>query len=303
MEMYSLTGIDTSYWLTKDKAWMAARKAQWPAIERFVEGNRRRSEVNVIKQYFLRGTMPKWEKYWDWGDNDRHVDVSVLLWLHPSNDPCVLKPLFNAYIESDLIHPLDVIRGYSVFMDAEFVAASSSTYTIDDYIFRYMGKKNIIVFRILFEDIAYVKEKVAALVVEDYPGLKGKFERSLGRFGYVHFLMMSSFLITDKNSFLIPNCLYQYDEVLDWCLKVMLTEHARESFLKGIEPKAGLYDYQKGLYRIHHFNTEEEGDTIRTRLVHKIRKMLDEHDFIPEFKKIWEDVKADKVDIKNPWKP
>jgi hypothetical protein len=31
--------------------------------------------------------------------------------------------------------------------------------------------------------------------------------------------------------------------------------------------------------------------------------MLDEHDFIPEFKKIWEDVKADKVDIKNPWKP
>jgi len=62
-----LNEINTSYWLIKDKAWMEARKAQWPEIERFVEGNRRKSEMNVIKQYFLRGTMPKWEKYWDWG--------------------------------------------------------------------------------------------------------------------------------------------------------------------------------------------------------------------------------------------
>lgn len=299
----NLESIDKQYWLTKDKAWMAARKAQWATIERFVEGNRRRSEVNVIKQYFLRGTMPKWEKYRDWGDNDRHVDVSVLLWLHPSSDPDVLTPLFNAYIESNLIHPLDVIRGYSVFMDAEFVAASYSTKTIDDYLFRYMGNKNIIVFRILFEDIAYVKEKVAALVAEDYRGLVGKFEGTLERFGYVHLLMMSSWLLIDKNSFLIPNFLYQYDEVLDWCVTDILTEHATEAFLKAIEPKAGLYDYQKGLYCIYHFNTEEEGDTCRTHLVHKIRKMLDEHDFIPEFKQIWEDVKAGKVDIKNPWKP
>ena len=302
MSINDLSKIDTKYWLTKDKAWMEARKAQWPAIERFVEGNRRRSEVNVIKQYFLRGTMPKWEKYWDWGDNDRHVDVSVLLWLHPSSDPDVLKPLFIAYMESDLIHPLDVIRGYSIFMDAEFVRTSSATETIDDYIFRYMGKKNIIVFRILFEDIDYVKEKVAALVVEDYRGLEGKFERTLERFGYLHFLRMSRWLLKDKKSFLIPNCLYQYDEVLDWCM-TMLTAHARDAFLKGIEPKAGLESYQKGLYRIHHFNTEEEGDTCRTHLVHKIRKMLDEHDFIPEFKQIWDDVKADKVNIKNPWKP
>jgi len=61
-----------------------------------------------------------------------------------------------------------------------------------------MGKKNIIVFRILFEDIAYVKEKVAGLVADDYRGLAGKFESTLERFGYRHFLMMGRWLLQDK---------------------------------------------------------------------------------------------------------
>jgi len=91
--------------------------------------------------------------------------------------------------------------------------------------------------------------------------------------------------------------------VLDWCITVILKGQAADAFLKDIKPQAGLESYQKGLYRIHHFNTEEEGDTCRTHLVYKIRKVLDEHDFIPEFKQIWEDVKLDKVNVKKPWKP
>ena len=295
-----IENIDKQYWLTKDKAWMEARKAQWPAIERFVEGHRRKSEMNVIKQYFLRGTMPKWEKYWDWGDEDRHVDVSVLLWLHPSSDPDVLKPLFIAYMESDLIHPLDVITGYRVFLDAEFVRATSTAKTIDEYIFRYMGKKNIIVFRILFEDIAYVKEKVAALVADDYKGLIGKFEATLGGLGFVHFLMMRYCLLQDPTLALSIDSLYQYDEVVEWCAS-NLTKNNEKNFLDSLIHAENLATYQEALYCFYHFDTEKEGDTIRTHFVHKIRKILDENEFIPEFKQIWKDVKAGKVDVEKPW--
>jgi len=63
-----------------------------------------------------------------------------------------------------------------------------------------------------------------------------------------------------------------------------------------------LKEYQKALYCFYHFDTEKEGDTSQTHFVNKIRKILDEREFIPEFKKMWLDVKADKIEVKNPWK-
>jgi hypothetical protein len=32
-----------------------------------------------------------------------------------------------------------------------------------------------------------------------------------------------------------------------------------------------------------------------------IRKILDERKFIPKFKQLWVDVKANKIDVKKPW--
>lgn len=56
----SFETFDTSYWLTKDNEWVESRKSQWPAIEKMVGLNRNKAEVNVIKQYFLRGKLPNW---------------------------------------------------------------------------------------------------------------------------------------------------------------------------------------------------------------------------------------------------
>src|SRR5688572_11362615 len=100
----SLEKIDTSYWKTKDAEWVAQREAQWPAIERMVGAERRKSEINVIKDYFMRGKMPNWKKYKEWNGDCRHVDLKVFLWLHPSDDHEVLKSLYKTYMESALIH-------------------------------------------------------------------------------------------------------------------------------------------------------------------------------------------------------
>lgn len=298
-----LEKIDTSYWLTKDKAWMEARKAQWPAIEKVVEGNRRKSEVTVIKQYFLRGTMPKWERYRDWDDLYRHLDLNLFLWLHPSSNPDVLKSLYTGYMESELIHPKDVTLGYALFLKHELMMATSSYKSLDEYPFPFMGEKNIILFRILFEDIDYAKDRILKLV-----GSQESFDKitkNIFEFlGYKHFRRMRHWLLQDPKLALSIYSLYQYEEVVDWCMTTTTTTSNINVLLDELKMKSpvNFKEYQKALYCFHHFDTEKEGDTCRTRFVHKIRKILDERDFIPEFKQMWLDVKAGKIEVKKPWK-
>lgn len=300
MEKFELANIDTSFWLTRDKTWMDDRKAQWPAIEKVVSDNRRKMDVNVIKQYFLRGKMPKWEKYQGWDDLFRHLDLMHFLWLHPSNDPEVLKQLYIGYMESELIHERDVMLGYGLFLKHEFVMAASSHKSIEEYPFPFMGKKNITLFRVMFEDIVYAKNSICRRV-----GGQEKFDKKAKNIfeclGYHHFLKMWLWLLQDPQSPLMLNSLYQYDEVVEWCMTTMTTNKSNE-FLEDIKPPVGLKEYQKALYCLSHFDTEEEGDTCRTRFVHKIRRILDEREFIPEFKQMWLGVKSGKIEVKDPWK-
>ncbi len=296
----SLEKIDTSYWKTKDQDWVEQRQAQWPYIERVVGSERRKSEVNLIKDYFLRGKMPNWKKYKEWNGDCRHVDLKIFLWLHPSDDTEVLKVLYKAYMESDLIHELDVIRGYGSFVSHEFLSAPSSKKTIEEYPFPFMGAKNIILFRVMFEDVEYATDRILRLV-----GGKENFDkkaREIFEFlGYHHFLHMRRWLLQDIKSPLCINNLYQYDDVLEWCLTT-LTPNKEKEFSEGLHTREYLQAFQRALYCLHHFDTEKEGDTCRSRAIHKIRKILDERKFVPEFKQMWEDVKAGKIEVKDPWK-
>lgn len=297
----SLEIIDTSYWLTKDKSWMEERKAQWPAIEKSVSLNRKKTETNVIKQYFLRGKMPKWEKYRDWNDIFRHLDLTMFLWLHPSNNPEVLKALHKDYMESELIDAQDIIAGYGSFLGHELMRATAPYTSLEEYPFPYMGEKNIILFRIMFNDMDYVKNAICSLV-----GGQENFDKKAKHvfefLGFMHFLYIRSWLSQDPTLPLALNCLYQYDEVLEWCLTTMIADKNKNEFLDGLNTPAYLQAFQKALYCIHHFDTDKEGDTCRTRSVYKIRKILDEREFLPEFKQMWSDIKADKIEVKNPWK-
>ncbi len=294
----SLESIDTSYWLTKNKIWMDKRIAQWPAIERVVGLNRKKTEVNVIKQYFLRGKMPKWEKYREWDDLFRPLDLNMFLWLHPSSDPDVLKLLYRDYMESDLIHENDVVLGYGSFLEHELLRAASTKKSLEEYPFPFMGEKNIILFRIMFEDISHLKKTISHLI-----GGPENFDKKAGHIfeavGYVYFLKMWRWLMQDPKSPLSLNSLYQYEDVLEYC---MSTTKYDDEFIKALEYPVNVEDFQKALYCIHNFNTQKEGDTCRTRFVHKIRKILDEREFISEFKQMWEDTKAGKIEVKDPWK-
>lgn len=295
----SLEKIDTSYWLTKDKSWVEERQAQWSAIEKVIGLNRRKSEVNVIKQYFLRGKMPNWEKYLDWDDIYRHLDVDLFLWLHPSNDPEVLKSLYKTYMESDVIHTRDVTGGYGEFIDNEFLRAPSSSKSVEEYPYPFRGEKNITLFRVMFEDIEYAKERICSLV-----GGQENFDKQASHIfeflGYQHFLSMRIWLLQDKNSPLCVHNLYQYDDVLEWCLTTLTAKNEKE-FLEGLPIPEYLEEFQKALYCINCFDTEKEGDTCRAQAVHKIRKILDERKFVPEFKQMWEDAKAGKIEVNEPW--
>ena len=296
----NLEKIDTSFWMTKDKNWMDERKAQWSAIEKVVSLNRKKTEVNVIKQYFLRGKMPKWEKYKDWDELFRHLDLEFFLWLHPSNNIEVIKALYKVYINSGLIHEKDVIKGYGFFLDNEFIRAVLPYKSMEDYPFPFMGKKNIILFSAMFEDINYAKNIIISLV-----GGKENFEKKAKHIfeflGYSHFLGIWQWLLNDPRSQLSLNCLYQYDEVLEWCLTT-LTASKEKEFLDGLEVPEYLQAFQKALFCIHNFDTKDEENAYRANCIFKVREILDEREFIPEFKQMWLDIKAGKIEVKDPWK-
>ncbi len=296
MAEFNLEKIDTSYWLTKDKTWVEQRKAQWPTIEKVVGLNLNKAEINVTKAYYLRGKMPNWSKYRDWEDLFRPLDLMLFLWLHPSEATEVLKPLYNTYMESDLIHPDDVTKGYVLFIENELRNAITTKKKLKDYSFPYMGKKNITLFRILFADIEYAKAKAASLASPK------SHEDKIGyNIGYLNFTSIWQWLMQDLTLPQASNCLYQYDEVLEWCLTT-LTKLQEQEFLSSLEHKINQTLYQKALYCIYHFDAEKNEESIRSRALVKVRQLLDENDFIPEFKQMWEGIKSGEIEVKNPWK-
>jgi hypothetical protein len=66
-----------------------------------------------------------------------------------------------------------------------------------------------------------------------------------------------------------------------------------------------LHQYEQwlliGLYRIHHFDLVAEGNSPRSRFVQKFTAMLEQREFPPEFKAMWEEVKRGEVEIADAW--
>lgn len=202
-------------------------------------------------------------------------------------------------MESDLIHEMDVILGYGSFVDNEFLRASASKKAIEEYQFPFMGAKNIILFRVMFKDVEYAIDRIRSLL-----GGQVNYDREAREIfeclGYHHFLHMTGFLLQDIKSPLCLNNLYQYDDVLEWCLTT-LTPNNEKKFVEGLSTPEYLKSFQRAFFCINNFDTEKEGDTFRSHAIHKIRKILDERSFVPEFKQMWEDVKAGKIEVEDPW--
>ena len=289
--------IDTSYWQTKDKDWVLERKAQWEVIAPMLVQPKSGKGITAIKQYFLKGKMPDWDRFRDWNNDERHVDLFMFLWLHPSWDEEVLTELRNAYVSSDVIVYDDVRRGFGIFLSMGTVDASV------DYSERveevpswlHTDGHNELLFKVLMGNLESKELKLEFL------------DRGLGREKKIFRLpeckfselsLASRWLLIDKMFPINNDMLLQYDLPLEWWYQSV---KGLDYFRLNKKNARSKSQYFKALYRIHHFDTEKEGDTCRTRFVHKIRKILDERDFIPEFKQMWEDVKAGNVEVKDPW--
>lgn len=291
----SLDGIDTSYWKTGDKPCAADRKASWPKIAYMLSSYKEKKALTIIKQYYLAGKMPNWKKLKGWGDSSGHLDIFVFLWLHPSWDKDVLKSLHKTYLTSDLIIGRDVLEGYRNLLNSQITAAACPYTSVKEINFPYIEGHGELLFDIFYGDLQQVESGIAAnaalssgqpLILPTGGGL-------FNAITIVHWLKLEA-MLPFHNEFLL-----QYDAVLELWYKGCSSDP--DFFKKPRINKLRAPVLEEALYHIYHFDTEKEGDTCRTRFVYKIREMFDEREFIPAFKKMWENVKSGKIVIEKPW--
>jgi len=298
---YQFPEFDTSFWKIKDKEWMAERKQQWETIELMLEHKKPKKGRTVIKNYFLKGKLPDWDKLRHWDSYERHLDVFLFLWLHPSSDKEVLFKLFDDYIHSVVIRFDDIAAGYGMLL-REFIIMASQDYSDDLDELKYCiltDSKVEVLFEVMMKpalnqlklelSFLYLDHSSPEIKVLDYSVASPRSIYEMGRWLCIQELK-------DFNN----EFLFQFDDALEWWYQSFPVDP--HFFENEAQSEAARNNTIKALYRIHHFDTEKEGDTCRTRFVHKIRKILDERDFIPEFKQMWEDVKSGKIEVKDPWK-
>jgi hypothetical protein len=290
---YEFPQIDASYWRIDDKTWVAERKANWEKIEKYYSGGLTKSKkgINIVKRYYLKGEMPDFKALRDWDDVERHLDLYSFIWLHPSKNKNVLSPLRDSYVNSPLIMEQDVQFGLGVlFLSGSLWPAMD--YTGEDVagIF-YTDGFNKDIFEIIMGDYEcpYFPEK---------NDLKWKIPK-FHKYGYYHIINMAKWTCAKTLSILSNDCLYQYDIYLNFWTRGCEADNSYFSTDVYQLDKPYLI---KALHRINRFDVDKEGDTARGRFVHKIRKLLDEHQFHPTLKKLWAAVKQDTSDVKGLWR-
>ena len=290
---YLFPDIDTSYWRVNDKQWIADRKAQWANIEPKLGSIKTKRGISIIKQYFLRGKMPDWEKLKYWDESYRHIDLFMFLWMHPTWDIKVLTELRNQYLFEDVATLEDINRGIALFLDQAIVGARRN-YSNDPERERLMGlhtdMHNELLFQVLFDDL-----KQQEYEVHRYDDLFEKdrtYSVKVPQSSIEHVALMGAWLSINELKPANLDFLYQYDQPLGWWINGIPKD---EDYFRTAPQAQGLRDsIRKALYRIAHFDTQKEGDTCRTRFVYKMRKILDERDFIPDFKQMWVEAQVGK---------
>lgn len=276
---------------------MTARKADWPRIEAMLKGPKSGKGIQAIKQYFMTGKMPDWDRFRDWNNTERHLDLFMFIWLHPSWDERVLTPLRDAYMASDLIVVDDIKQGIGIFLGWGTVMASQ------DYSGRedewphclHTDGHNELLFNILMGDLSKTRYELEFI------------DRGLGREKVIYELpksdigkigTMASWLCVKTMLPINNDMLFQYDQPLEWWYQSCDRD---EKYFYERHRQATKPSIEKALWRIHHFDTEKEGPGPRTTFVTKMRKILDERPFIQDIKNMWQQVKAGEILPENPW--
>lgn len=153
--------VEASYWNTKDKEWVNTRKHQWEYIALAIgESYKSKKALSVIKQYFLKGKAPDWQKIgYSWPEKDqfRHLDLLCFLWLHPTSDPEILRELRDSYVKSSVIRGDDILAGQSLFISLQLLV--NYPYIDKDTEFLpadFFGKEDVL-FELLYENLDEVE--------------------------------------------------------------------------------------------------------------------------------------------------
>jgi len=255
----------------------------------------------IIKRYYLKGVMPNWEQLKYWNNFERHLDLFLFLWLHPSWDNEVLVPLREAYInsaiKSEFVQADDVFKGIGYFLNVSFLYASGSGLS------NYEVKKDKFDYVLMHTDGH--NEQFYDLCIglghkDNFPHIMDnilwKRFREHCTFYDLHTLGQWLCLKNELNKSNL-DLIYQYDQPLEvWYYCVNL----RSDYLHYNELYMPLV--LKALYRIYHFDTQKEGNTPRTCCVNKLKKILDEREFTDQdFSGMLKQIQAGNVGIENPW--
>jgi hypothetical protein len=253
----------------------------------------------AVKNYFLKGKLPDWEAFAYWDNSERHVDLFILLWLHPSWDEGVLTELRNGYIASRCIVEGDLASGFDLLIGEGAITAAQGYADSSDHDMGYRidtQGHNELLFRVMMGDLDPSEYELARKTPLGHTVV---FQMPKARF--THLFSMGKWLCI-KNMHPINNdMLYQYDLPLEWWYRGRPTDE--DYFSKDAQPMALRRATEKALWRIHHFNDAREGPGPRTTFVTKMRRMLDERPFIGEIKEMWWRVKAGEIQLDDPWNP
>lgn len=297
----SLSKIDTSFWLLNSPEWMLTREDKWQEIEHMLQIYKPKKKcLTPVKNYYLKGKMPNWKSLKVWEDSDRHLDIFLFLWLHPSDDIKVLKQLRDEYFGSTLILQRDLSVGYSSFLDSQITMASSRFPTlrrqpglkIPQY--PYLEGKGEVLFKVLMESW---EENSHELLGQTDLGKKQVFNYPKAQMSYI--ADMGKWLALEELLPLNKDFLFQYDFALAWWYQsVKDCDYYNNSDFARQE----LPHHEKALYRIYAFDKEREGDPLRLSFAGKIRRILDEGDFkSSELKEVWGKIKTGKTIIAKAW--
>ena len=324
-------GFDTSHWKTTDKAWMAERKQQWLEIEKLLYVlDKNKKARSIIKQYFLKGQLPDWKKLHDWsqGSTTRHLDLLLFLYLHPSRDDAVLRPLRDQFMDNPHARWDDRLIGFNTLWQiglSEPASGSLRMFRIADLekelpqvaaslppapepyadcrrIEVHTDGQNERLFNLMWPDITQQTVRLPVtrdtycyralrytLDYEDFPLMEHRFTLET-------LWIMSQWLVwptpLNRGS---SDMIFQYEQPMN-----LWYHHCAQEDVP--EKPAQREFVMLAVYRIFHFDVDQEGpDSPRTRFVRRARALLTERSFSDSFRALIALARSGDVVVSEPW--
>ena len=287
--MDSLDKFKNDAWHLDDRLWMESRKRKWADLEPVLRAYAKPTKrgLTPVKNYFLTGRLPDWNKYRDWDNYDRHLDLFCFLWLHPSKDRSDIKKLFDMYMNSEGPLNEDIAVGYQLFLNFFDECAHNPSNKTPHYL--YVEDDDV---QMLF-DVMFLgqRKRLGKTVGNDD---KVEYEYRSSSWGKMRCTL--TWMSLSKYHFQEFRRLYwmRYDVVLEWwyqSFKNIKVEDVRYTGKLDVVAKRTLENFFRGFICL---NTKAMVSDLQIELYNKLFQIFDERELPEEVKQIWVETKRTK---------